>query len=220
MQAAARQLRSRVMPDPAAAAQPERRTQAQRRAATQTALLEATIDCLVDYGYVNTTTTKIAERAGVSRGAQVHHFPTKAGLVAEAVRYLAARRVEQLSSRLTSLRPGEEGIGDMLDLLWEAHSGAVFDATLELWVAARTDPELREPLVRLERDVTATMWELGREVLGARTEEPGFRDDMDLTLATIRGVALLRASSGEKSRAVERRWQAARIRLLRLLTEG
>lgn len=204
------------MPD-RTAAEPRRRTQAERRAATQTALLEATVDCLVDYGYVNTTTTRIAERAGVSRGAQVHHFPTKASLVAEAVRYLADRRTDQLSARLPELRSGDEGIGDMLDLLWEAHSGKVFDATLELWVAARTDDELRAHLVKLERDVTATMWELGRETLGVRVNDPGFRDDMDLVLATIRGVALLRASSGEKSRAVERRWQAARERLLRLL---
>lgn len=206
------------MPDRTAAAKPRRRTQAERRAATQTALLEATVDCLVDYGYVNTTTTKIAQHAGVSRGAQVHHFPTKASLVAEAVRYLADRRTEQLSKRLPELRTGDEGIADLLDLLWEAHSGKVFDATLELWVAARTDDELRTHLVELERDVTATMWELGRQTLGERVNDPGFRDDMDLVLATIRGVALLRASSGEKSRAVERRWQAARERLLRLLT--
>lgn len=206
------------MPDPAAA-KPRRRTQAERRATTQAALLEATIDCLVDYGYVNMTTTKIAERAGVSRGAQVHHFPTKAVLVAEAMRYLAARRTEQLSSKLSSLRPGDAGVEDMLDLLWEAHSGKVFDATLELWVAARTDEELRTHLLKLERDVTATMWELGQEVLGERAKDPGFRGDMDLALATIRGVALLRASSGEKSRAVERRWLAARERLLRLLTK-
>lgn len=197
---------------------PRRRTQAERRAATQAALLEATVDCLVDYGYVNTTTTKIAQRAGVSRGAQVHHFPTKASLVAEAVRYLADRRTEQLAARLPSLRTGDEGIADMLDLLWEAHSGKVFDATLELWVAARTDDELRKHLVRLERDVTAKMWELGQEALGDRVQDPRFRDDMDFTLATIRGVALLRASSGEKSRAVERRWRAARERLLAMFT--
>lgn len=197
---------------------PRRRTQAERRAATQAALLEATVDCLVDYGYVNTTTTKIAQRAAVSRGAQVHHFPTKASLVAEAVRYLADRRTEQLAARLPSLRTGDEGIADMLDLLWEAHSGKVFDATLELWVAARTDDELRKHLVRLERDVTAKMWELGQEALGDRVQDPRFRDDMDFTLATIRGVALLRASSGEKSRAVERRWRAARERLLAMFT--
>lgn len=206
------------MPPTDAARKPRRRTQAERRAATQTALLEATVDCLVDYGYVNTTTTKIAQRAGVSRGAQVHHFPTKASLVAEAVRYLSDRRTEQLAERLPSLRTGDDGIADMLDLLWEAHSGKVFDATLELWVAARTDDELREHLGRLERDVTAKMWELGQGVLGDRVKDPRFRDDMDFTLATIRGVALLRASSGEKSRAVERRWRAARERLLTLFT--
>ncbi|MBJ7328296.1 MAG: TetR/AcrR family transcriptional regulator [Solirubrobacteraceae bacterium] len=197
--------------------QPKRRTQAERRATTQAALLDATIDCLVDYGYVNTTTTRIAERAGVSRGAQVHHFPTKAALVTEALRHLAERRTAQLTERLPDLAADSAGIGEMLDLLWEGHSGAVFDATLELWVAARTDPVLRENLVTLERDVTMSMWNLAQSTFGEKSKDPEFREDMELVLAVVRGVALLRASSGEKSPAVERRWRAARERLTRLL---
>src|SRR5204862_5492808 len=63
----------------------QRRTQAERSAATQALLLDATIDSLVEVGYANTTTTGIAERAGVSRGAQMHHFPSKGELVAAAV---------------------------------------------------------------------------------------------------------------------------------------
>jgi AcrR family transcriptional regulator len=57
-----------------------RRTQEERRAATRGALLDATIDCLVEYGYHGVTTSRVAERAGVSRGAQVHYFPTKTDL--------------------------------------------------------------------------------------------------------------------------------------------
>ena len=102
----------------------------------------------------------------------------------------------------------------MLDLLWDAHSGPVFDATLELWVAARTDPELRTALVRLEREVTRDTLTQIDEAFGAVAREPGFRDDVEFALATIRGVALLRAASGARSPAVKRRWAAARERLL------
>ena len=71
---------------------PRRRTQEERRTATRGALLDATIDCLIEYGYGGVTTTRVVERAGVSRGAQVHHFPTKAVLVSEALRHLAEKR--------------------------------------------------------------------------------------------------------------------------------
>src|SRR5436190_18849808 len=87
----------------AAAGRPPRRTQAERRATTRTALLDATIDCLVEEGYAGTTTTRIVERAGVSRGAQVHHFPTKAELVAEAVRHLAGKRIEEFLQTMPRL---------------------------------------------------------------------------------------------------------------------
>ena len=198
-------------------ARPPRRTQAERRASTQGALLDATIDCLVEYGYVHTTTARVAERAGVSRGAQVHHFPTKAELVTAAVEHLARRRTEELRDRVPELSEGKARFGELLDLIWEAHSGPVFAATLELWVAARTDPELRTQLVRLERGVTRDTWSQVEEAFGAAAQAPGFRDDVDFALATIRGVALLRSASGENSKAVARRWAAARERLLALL---
>jgi AcrR family transcriptional regulator len=198
---------------------PPRRTQAERTAATQAALLDATIDCLVEYGYVHTTTSKVAERAGVSRGAQVHHFPTKALLVTAAVQHLARRRSEELRALIPGLPEGDAKIGELLDLVWDSHSGPIFDATLELWVAARTDPELRTELVRLERGVTRDTWEQIEGAFGDVAQRPGFRDDVDLVLATVRGVALLRSASGEKSPAVKRRWAAARERLLRLLAE-
>ena len=82
-----------------------RRTQEERRTATRGALLDATIDCLIEYGYGGVTTTRVVERAGVSRGAQVHHFPTKAVLVAEALRRLAARRAAENLQRVPKLPP-------------------------------------------------------------------------------------------------------------------
>ena len=56
---------------------PTRRSQAERSASTRALLLDATIDSLVEDGYASTTTTGIADRAGVSRGAQMHHFASK-----------------------------------------------------------------------------------------------------------------------------------------------
>ena len=64
-----------------------RRTQGQRSAETRARLLDATIDCLVTYGYNGTTTPRVAEMAGVTRGAQVHHFGSKNDLVIAALQH-------------------------------------------------------------------------------------------------------------------------------------
>src|SRR4051794_27142103 len=98
-----------------------RRTQEQRSAATQRLLLDATVECLVKHGYAGTTTTRVSELAGVSRGAQVHHFATKDELVVAAVRYLAEQQAQQVLARpdLPDLLAGSaDPVGDALELLW------------------------------------------------------------------------------------------------------
>ena len=62
--------------------------QEERTRAMRARLLEATIECLVERGWAGTSTTVVSQRAGVSRGAQLHHFPTKNALVLAAVEHL------------------------------------------------------------------------------------------------------------------------------------
>jgi AcrR family transcriptional regulator len=141
-----------------------RRTQGERSASTRARLMEATIECILEVGYANTTTTEIARRAGVSRGAQLHHFPTKAELVITAVEYLADRRHEDFVRAFARLPPGADRAAAAIDLLWPMLSGPTFYVWLELAVAARTDPELRRSVAtttrRLMERVTQTFREL------------------------------------------------------------
>src|SRR5262245_28830746 len=161
-----------------AKSKPRRRTQAERRATTQNALMEATIECLVEYGYSATTTARIAERAGVSRGAQVHHYPTKAALVAAAVGHLANQRAEQLEAAAQQLPKGRARVTAALDLLWDYHIGPLQEASLELWVAARTDQELRKALVPVEREGIQKTIEYARALFGPYADRPGFEDNI------------------------------------------
>src|SRR3712207_6419884 len=126
-----------------------RRTQAERTAETRARLLDATIDTLVDLGYSRTTTTEIAVRAGVSRGAQLHHFRTKAELVATAWERLFDRRLAEFRGAIGALP--EASSSAAIDLLWSMVTGPTGVAWLELSVAARTDRELRRHVVALSR---------------------------------------------------------------------
>ncbi|MGJ0558364.1 TetR/AcrR family transcriptional regulator [Methylocystis sp.] len=191
------------------------RTQAQRRAETRTALLDATVQCLVTYGYAGTTTVRIAELARVSRGAQTLYFRTRAELVSAAVAYLAEQRVAAVRERFSQ---GPVSVEDALDALWEEHQGVMFHAALELWVASRTDPELREDLHRLERDVGATITGAAESAIGDLARRPGFADDLIFALATIRGLALLQISNGGSERSLDHVWAQTRARLVRVLS--
>ena len=123
-----------------------RRTQAERSADTRGRLLDATIESLVEEGAAGATTARIEQRAGVSRGARLHHFPTKAALVASAVQYLSERIAEDYARAMEQMGDGADRFSQGYRLLWEVYSSPAYAAVIELFVAARTDPELREAL--------------------------------------------------------------------------
>jgi AcrR family transcriptional regulator len=123
-----------------------RRSQAERRASTRGRLLDATLACLVEQGYAATTTSLIEGRAGVSRGARIHHFSTKARLLGAAVGHLYDRIAARYHAALAGAPPGSNRFHAGYRLLWDTYADPAFAAVLELLVAARTDSELRESL--------------------------------------------------------------------------
>jgi AcrR family transcriptional regulator len=199
----------------AAAAPRSRRTQAERRATTRGALLDAALACLIEDGYAGMTTRKVAERAGVSQGTQMHYFPTRAAFVAEAVRHVAFKLAAELREQ-NALHPRTDRrrLELMLDQTWEIHTGPVFQATMELWVAARTDPEIREAMDEVARDVTRMIAAGASELFPDLMKRPRAGELLDMGLAIMRGLAVLRFTTDAAD--VERRWRRARGHLLEL----
>ena len=188
-----------------------RRSQEERAAETRSRLLEATVECLIELGYAGTTTSAVQERAGVSRGALSHHFPSKAELLVAAVRYLAHQRGANLRRQAAHLPHGEDRISQAIDLLWDTFQGPLFTATMELWTASRTDEELREALYRWERglreDLEVAMVELFGQPAASR---PAFAEAIELTLQFLRGAAMTAVLRKDRARqqAVVERWKA------------
>jgi AcrR family transcriptional regulator len=171
----------------------ERRTQAERSAVTRARLLDATIACLHDLGYARTSTPEIARRAGLSRGAQLHHFPTKTELVTSAVEHLFARRREEFLKAFRA-RPAEQDPTDAaIDILWSMVTGPTFYAWLELVVAARTDAELRDPVAALTTRLGALVEDTFRELFPApATPNPFYDVAPRFAFALLDGLALER----------------------------
>lgn len=174
--------------------------QQERSRATQARLLEATVECLVEHGWSGTTTTVVAARAGVSRGAQLHHYPTKAALVTAAVTHLTERRAVELRTEAAALPAGSRRLDGVVDLLAAAFTGPLFVAALELWVAARTDAELRDALVPLEARVGREMHRLTVELLGVDERRPGVREAVQATLDLLRGLGVANLLSDDSTR--------------------
>jgi AcrR family transcriptional regulator len=120
--------------------------QEERSAETRRRLLDATVACLFERGYAGTTTTEIASRAGVSRGAQLHHFPRKDELVVSALEHVFELRLSEMSAAIAEPPPGnrEHRITVIIDAMWPMFKGPTFYAWLELVVASRTDPALND----------------------------------------------------------------------------
>lgn len=126
----------------------------QRRAqATRQRLVDATVACLIERGYAGTSIPEICKRAGASRGAQLHHFPTKAHLVAAAVDQLFRQRLTEFAQRLPPVPPADR-LGAAFNVLWDIYTGPTFFAWAELVVAARTDPELAQHITAVDRQFT------------------------------------------------------------------
>lgn len=166
-----------------------RTPQGERSRAMRTRLLDATIACLVEHGWSGTTTTVVSERAGVSRGAQLHHFPTKQALVVAAVEYIARRRREELEAAARHL-PRRRRTRAVLGILSEQFTSPVFLAALELWVAARTDDALREAVGPLEQRIGRETHHQAVTLLGVDESAGDVRELVQATLDLLRGLGL------------------------------
>lgn len=192
-----------------------RRTQAERSAAMRLRLLDATVECLVDHGYAGTTTHRVAELAGVTRGAQIHHFRSKEDLVIAAIEHLAHQRAEAAIRELGRIERSDDLPVAILEFLWDIHQGPLTVATFELWIASRTDPALAEQVQRVEPVVNGAVLAAIAQVLPERAAaQKELRDAVYTAMDALRGIFVGSFADSDPAR-LRRRWDRAATRLRR-----
>ncbi len=179
---------------------PARVPQEERSRAMRQRLLEATVDCLVEVGWSGTSTTLVSQRAGVSRGAQLHHYPTKNDLVVAAVEHLSEVRGQELRAAARELPGGKRRTRAVLEMFGEHFTSPVFSAALELWVAARTDEALHQAVVPLEQRVGREAHSIAVDALGVDESDPRARVLVQATLDLVRGLGLANTITDDTSR--------------------
>jgi AcrR family transcriptional regulator len=184
-----------------------REPQQDRSRATRARLLEAAISCLAEQGWTASTVAVVAERAGVSRGAAQHHFPTREALFTAALAHVTTERGEELRREVASRR-AELDTQAVVELVFDLFTGTFFTAALMLWVAAASEPQLREHVVPLEANIGREVHRVVVELLGADESITGVRETVQATLDLARGLGLanLLTDDGPRRRRIAAQW--------------
>ncbi|TSB30388.1 TetR/AcrR family transcriptional regulator [Streptomyces sp. NBC_01525] len=172
------------------AARTAKAPQQERSRATRRGLLEAAVACLADHGWAGSTVAVVAERAGVSRGAAQHHFPTREDLFTAAVEHVA----EERSQALRDLFPAGTGVATdrraVVAAVVDLYTGPLFRAALHLWVAASYEDQLRARVTELEARVGRESHRTAVDLLGVDESVPGVRETVQGLLDMARGLGL------------------------------
>lgn len=186
-----------------------RRTQAERTAATRARLIEAAYECLLETGYGATTVGAVQARAGVARGTLLHHFPTRADLMIGVVEDIATRRLTVLAA---DAPPPGLGWDAVVELVWRDLQSPAFLAALELWVAARTDTDLRAALVPLQERLFAGVHRAVTALVG---DDPRAPTLVQFTIDLLTGTTLagMLGPGREHAAVLVERWKGALVTL-------
>lgn len=184
-----------------------RRPQQRRSRATRARLLESAITCLAELGHSASTVAVVAEHAGVSRGAAQHHFPTREALFTAALEHVTSERAAQIR-RQAGEPSGAFDTATVVDLVFELYQGTFFRAALMLWVAAASDPQLREQILPLEARIGREMHRIVVDLLGVDEAQSGVRETVQATLDLARGLGLANLLTDDSARraGIARQW--------------
>ncbi|MFR9806012.1 TetR/AcrR family transcriptional regulator [Pseudonocardia sp. RS010] len=174
---------------------PVARSRGEQAAAVRLQILDAALECLVDDGFAEASTVKIQERAGVSRGGLLHHFPSRESLLVAAAQHLASIRVtETATSAAGAVTAAEDDplrIDQAIDHMWRRFQEPYFWAAVELWVASLHDRALRTVLRPAERELGARIRTVVDGLFGPTfSGRRGYSALREMLLTSMRGVAL------------------------------
>ncbi|MCB5909806.1 TetR/AcrR family transcriptional regulator [Streptomyces pinistramenti] len=174
--------------------------QQERSRATRRKLLEAAVSCLAERGWAGSTVSVVAERAGVSRGAAQHHFPTREDLFTAAVEHVAEERSQALRDLFPERAAGAVDRKAVVAAVVDLYTGPLFRAALHLWVAASDEEQLRPRVTELEARVGRESHRIAVELLGVDESVPGIRETVQGLLDMARGLGLATLLSDDTAR--------------------
>ncbi|GAB08065.1 AcrR family transcriptional regulator [Gordonia amarae] len=180
----------------------ERIPQQERSRITREGLLRAAVDVLAEQGWAAATVATVAARAGVSRGAAQHHFPTRGALVTATLEQIFAD-LTAVTSETTATEPAGDRIAAVVDRAVAIYTGKEFKAALQVWAAAASDPALRELILPLEAKFARAAHRMTVQALGPSDDDQRIHRIAQLTLDLARGLGLADTLSDDSKRRAQ-----------------
>lgn len=170
--------------------------QAQKSASTRKLIVEAALQCLIKYGYGQTTTPRIADEAGLSRGAMMHHFSNRNRVIQAAIEHLHTKRLHAFRRAISALPEGKPHLHDALTAYWRHATHPLFVAFHELAVASRTDKDLEKILRPAQQAFYREWYNLAVDLFPEwQTDRKSFDLALNMVQVTLDGLAISRLST-------------------------
>jgi AcrR family transcriptional regulator len=177
-----------------------REPQQDRSRATRQGLLESAIASLAEVGWSASTVASVAERAGVSRGAAQHHFPTREDLFIAAVEHVSETRADEINRAVATRGQDQLSTHEVLTMVVDLYTSELFRAALVLWVASAAEPQLQERVIALETRFGRQMHRATAQLLDVDESVPGVRELIQATLDLARGLGLANLLTDDRRR--------------------
>jgi len=164
---------------------------------TRRSILQAAVDCFYELGYANTTTENVSSKAGVSRGAMLHHFPSRFDLIRATVEHLNLLRIEMFAREEAAVNRGAEHtrIEEGIDSYWQQLNTPTFIVFHELKIAARTDRELASVITPAMQNFEGAWYEAVKDLFPDLALSESFQRANYLTMYMLEGMAVARFAS-------------------------
>lgn len=165
---------------------------------TRSTILDAAVSVIYDLGYANTTTEAVARRAGVSRGAMLHHFPNRQQLIEATVLHLNEQRLAMFAREETEVQRGAEysRVEEGIDTLWRQLNTPNFIVFQELKMASRTDSQLSAVLLPALKEFDSRMLDATRRIFPDLALSESFTRANYLAGLILEGMAMARMIDG------------------------
>jgi len=168
-----------------------RRTQAERSETTRKLLLDAATKLIRKNGFGGLRTMEVARLAGVSRGALLHHFPSKHDLVVEVLAYVNEMTFAQSTRRARLARSSKDPIADIIEDAKDYFFGDPFFIGLAIAMSDESTRRLRRETSHLTRQTRFSIEAAWLDTLMSSGIPKQLASDiLALTLSVVRGFSV------------------------------
>jgi AcrR family transcriptional regulator len=194
--------------------------QQDRSRATRDRILRSTISCLAEFGWHSTTTSLVAKRTGISRGALQHHFPTREDLFLTAVDFMFDEQNQMEPFGVDTVSTKGDDFDFIVERVLEFYASEAFKAALQIWTVGASEPALRERIRPLEDKFARGIYDQAVRFLNADVSDERTHRFIQTTLDLARGLGLADLLSDDSARRkrIAKFW-AGEMRSIRQLPE-